>query len=254
MRKRRRNLAARRRFRFYALVGEGKTRTQTLKRSVFSDVKRRFGSKLRLLFFFLEFRFRDDFLLDVPRNDVVTVELDRVTPLTAGHTGQRAVIGRNFGERNFRFDRLEPAARVFDAQRTTAARRDDVGVDVPDFVDRNGDVEVDDRFEEGRTRFHKGDFERVRGRRLERLFVTVDRVVFPEVDFRAKVLNVETGDDAAFHTFFKALVDRRHKVRRNRAADDGVDPYFQSFIDGKRSLFVANSSGSVPPGNGYMRT
>ena len=59
--------------------------------------------------------------------------------------------------------------------------------------------------------------------RLERRFRAVHVVVLAEVDLDGHVLNAIARQRAALQQLLAALLDRRHELVRNRAADDGVD-------------------------------
>jgi len=74
-----------------------------------------------------------------------TQKLNAVTALSARHRRKRAIVCRNFRKRNLRRDRLHPAARIVNPQRTTTTVRQ-ITVHIAYIRYRNCNFYFDDGF------------------------------------------------------------------------------------------------------------
>src|SRR4030081_3104239 len=126
-------------------------------------------------------------------------------------------------QRNDGLDYLRSSAvlHAFDPPAT----RTQVAHDGSRVIFRRHDFDCHHRLQNYRTRLARRFFERHRTGNLERHFVRIDVVVAAVVERRLDGDHRIAGQNAAFHGFVHALVDRLDEFLWHRAADDIVDEF-----------------------------
>ena len=176
---------------------------------------------LRRLSAALRLRRGDDLGVEVRRHFLVVIELHVVRAAAAGRRREVLLVGEHLLHRHLGADDRRRAARVHAADAAAAAV--EIAHQVAGEVARRVDLDVHDRLEQRRAGARHAVLEGERAGHLERHFARVDRVERAVEDAGAEVDHRVAGEEAAHPRVLDPLLDRRHELARDRAAEDVVD-------------------------------
>ena len=154
--------------------------------------------------------------------DLLVVRILHVIRAAAAGGGREVLlVGQHLGHRDLRADDGHRAARVHAGDAAASAVQ--IAHQVAGEVARRVDLDLHDRLEDRRPRAGHRVLERQRAGHLERQLVRVDGVIRAVEDRRLEVHHRVAGEEPAHPRFLDALLDGRHVLARDRAAEDVVD-------------------------------